>query len=100
MAHNRTLDLTLCLWSLTPTPPTLTSDPKPLGSRGGAWDGYFNVVLSVSEATPRRCNLLNNSTDVFMGWRQIDGQGAQYPRLQVSPSNPVIIYRCVPLCLT
>lgn len=60
---------------------------------GDAWDGEYSITISTDQSAPQRCKLFDAKKDIFLGYRQMDGEGAKYPRLRQRPYNPVFVYR-------
>lgn len=49
--------------------------------------------MSTDPGAPQRCKLFDDKRDVFLGWRQLAGEGATYPRLRPKPFNPSVVMR-------
>jgi hypothetical protein len=61
---------------------------------GEAWDGQYSITISTDPSAPQRChNLFDEKKDIFLGFRQLDGEGAKYPKMRSKPFNPVVVYR-------
>lgn len=60
---------------------------------GDAWDGHYSLTISTDPSAPQRCHLLDAKKDVFLGYRQLDGEGAKYPRMRTRVYNPIVVYR-------
>jgi hypothetical protein len=59
------------------------------------WDGRVTFLAAPDPEAPKRCGLMNEKTDMLISWRQINGQGAQFPRLPNPPYNSILVYRYV-----
>jgi hypothetical protein len=61
--------------------------------QGPSWDGAFTLVVSSDPGAPSRCGLIDEGREMFLGFRQLPGEGIDYPKMTENPRNPVLIYR-------
>jgi hypothetical protein len=65
-------------------------------ARDPNWNGDVTVVFAPDPSAPQRCGLIDPTKEIYMGWRQLWDQGANFPILGQPVFNPVMIYRYGP----